>query len=297
MRPSHPPRPRRLSRRLFLAGCGAAGAGALGAGAYAGFVAPFDVELRRVRMDFAGLPEALTGYRIVQISDLHVCDAMPVEFLAEQLGRCTRMEPDLIVVTGDFLTYGRPEQLDVAVDLMRQATARDGVLAVLGNHDYHLFPPGGSPRWGEAALSLAARLERVGVRVLRNEMVTIRRGGDALQLVGTDEFRHGYYDARAAFAGVDPRLPCVALQHNPDAAYDLAGRACRWILCGHTHGGQVRLPLVGPLWLPVRNRRFDAGLFDVNGARLYVNRGLGFIRRVRFNCPPEITEFTLTATG
>jgi predicted MPP superfamily phosphohydrolase len=87
----------------------------------------------------------------------------------------------------------------------------------------------------------------------------------------------------------------VALVHNPDAIDALHNRPCHWILSGHTHGGQVRLPLLGAPFLPVRHREYDQGLFKVGEQRLYVNRGLGYLRRVRFNCRPEIAVFQLTA--
>ena len=86
---------------------------------------------------------------------------------------------------------------------------------------------------------------------------------------------------------------CIALSHNPDSFLELLDRPASWVLSGHTHGGQVSIPWLGPPLLPVRNRRFASGHHVMGGRNLYVNRGLGWVRKIRFNCPPEITVFEL----
>lgn len=264
---------------------------------YARYVEPFRPRVERLVMDLPGLGAEFRGYRIVQISDLHVGPAMPVGYLVEQLSRVAAMRPDLLVITGDFLTFAYPGQVETVAALTRGLAARDGVAAVLGNHDYNhdrsVVP---QPR-GQVARDLTAALSGNGIRVLRNETMVVRRGGSALQIVGLEDWSRGFYDSRKAFAGVEAGSPCVALEHNPDAVFELAERRrpCQWVLCGHTHGGQVRLPGIGPLILPHVHTELDQGLFEVGGVRLYINRGLGFVYKLRWNCPPEITEFTLAS--
>lgn len=287
-----------ISRRTFLSICGLGGVGGTAAvAAYARWVEPFWPRLVRQEMDLPNLPPAFVGYRIVQVSDLHCDREVPYRYLERQLRRCVELKPDLIVVTGDFLTRGKPWLIQVAEWLFEHVSARDGVLAVLGNHDYHDYyhpRPGTERPWGQIAIDLTAALQRSGVRVLRNTRHEIKRGDARLTVVGVEDLRSGYYSPRRAFAGLDPDTPCIALTHNPDAIADLKDRPCDWVLCGHTHGGQVRIPFFGPLYIPNHSMDYDSGLFDVEGTRLYVNHGLGYLKQVRFNCRPEITEFTLT---
>lgn len=272
---------------------GGMGLGLVG-GIYARYIEPFRPKLERIPMDLSNLGEPFAGYRIIQLSDVHVGREMPTRYLEEQFAKCAAMKPDLIVVTGDFLTNAYPGQIETACGLMKGLSARDGILACLGNHDYHHNKTGPRRPFGTVAKELTAALQNVGVRVLRNEVHVIARGGARLQIVGLDDWWRGFYDSRKAFSRVDPNVPCIALQHNPDAIFDLVNRPCQWVLCGHTHGGQVRVPLVGALYLPVDHTEYDKGLFDVEGTRLYVSRGIGYIHQIRFDCPPEITEFTLT---
>lgn len=291
-------RPRlRLTRRGFLLGClGGAGCGALGLG-YARYVEPFWPKLERLPMDLRRLAPSWAGVRILHLSDLHLSHSLPSEYLPKQLDRCAALQPDLVVLTGDFITSGR---FDLLADLHRLLTrlrARHGVFAVLGNHDFGVYSPQRRLASSRAAARIAdrisAELTAAGVDVLRNDCRVLTIGDGQLQLVGLDDYWSGYCDPSAAFAKVDPDLPCVVLSHNPDSVIELKDYRCDWVLCGHTHGGQVRIPLLGAPILPIQHRQYDAGRFEVGDKRLYVNRGLGYLRQVRFNCRPEITEFTL----
>jgi hypothetical protein len=288
---------RRFTRRAFLvAGLGGLAAPALAAG-YARYCEPFWPEWVRVPLDLPRLGDELRGYRIIQLSDLHASDIVPADYLRGQCELVAAQRPDLVVLTGDYISYGAKKWIDVAADCVARLKARDGVLAVLGNHDYHCRRPGMLAvfKQGERiAGRLCDALAAAGARVLRNERWVLHRGAARLQFVGLDDLWAGEYDGAAAFADVTPDAPCIALSHNPDTIDDLRRRPCDWILSGHTHGGQVRLPLVGAPLLPVDHRELDAGHFRVGRQSIYVNRGLGYIRKVRFGCRPEITEFALT---
>ena len=291
--PASAPRPSRLTRRAFLGACGG---GVLGLGAaalYARYVEPSWVELARLDMELPGLAPEWSGRGLVHISDLHV-PGHDSPHLRRQLRRCTELAPDLIVITGDFVSGCDPSEIRELAHVLPLLQARLGVVAVLGNHDFNLGRPLSAP--APVSNCVQGVLEDAGVRVLRNAFHLVElpnAPGASLQIVGLDEWWTRRTDAEAAFADVDAHQPCIALVHNPDAYAVLCDRACHWILCGHTHGGYVRIPLLGAPILPVENRRFDAGLFRLGAQRLYVNRGLA-PGRVRFNCRPEITLFTLS---
>ncbi|MFH1745742.1 MAG: phosphodiesterase YaeI [Planctomycetota bacterium] len=292
------PRRRITRRRLLLAGLGGLGLGGLTAG-YARYIEPFWSKLERVTMNLPNLGHGWHGRRIIQLSDLHLERGLSGPYLNKQMERCTNLKPDLIVLTGDFITRGRSDLFADLVRLLERLKAPRGIYAVLGNHDYGIYSPLRRLTASRGAAAFARRttdrLAAAGIEVLSNERRVVSIGEDQLQLVGLADHWSGFCDIPAAFAEVEPDQPCLALCHNPDLFPVLKDYPCDWVLSGHTHGGQVRIPFFGAPILPIRNRQYDAGLFDEDGKCLYVNRGLGYLRRIRFNCRPEITEFTLAA--
>ncbi len=265
--------------------------------AYARFVEPHWPAVEHVAMDFPGLPAELRGLRIAQLSDLHLSPRVSGAYLREQFERTVSLSPDVIVLTGDFITRADSRYQNELTELLKVLQAPRGVYAVLGNHDFGvyqgLFPARVGPFLADRTTTTVAA---AGVQVLRNAVQVIERAGARLQLAGLDDLWSGSCDPAAAFRDVDPALPCLALAHNPDTLINLKDYPCRWVLSGHTHGGQVRIPLLGAPILPVVNRRFDKGLIAVGDQRLYVNRGIGHLIPVRINCRPEITLFELTRT-
>lgn len=303
--PARPPvgqlrREARLSRRALLLGAASVvGSTALG-GAYAALVEPFWEEWVAVRLDLPGLAPALVGRRILQLSDLHLSSAGEEAYALRVAEECTKRKPDLIVLTGDFVTAGNPADVERVGRVASKLRARFGVFACLGNHDYYDYTrtlPRSLRYSGIIADRVSAALRGGGAEVLRNAARVVTIDGAALQLVGLEDWMLGRFNADAAFKQVDERLPTIALSHNPDSMVELCRRPCHWVLSGHTHGGQVRVPGIGALRLPLENKRYDAGLFEENGRRMYVNRGLGHLMRVRFNCRPEVTEFTLASSA
>ena len=168
--------------------------------------------------------------------------------------------------------------------MLKSLRATDGVLAVLGNHDYYRV--GGHTYIADVGDTVAAALNDAGVRVLRNETTVIRRGGAAVQIVGLEDKWAESYDATAAMGSL-----------APDSFPDVVGSAIQWSLAGHTHGGQVVLPFVGAVYCNLRLTKFASGHYRVGEQHLYVNRGLGWLKRLRFNCRPEITVFTLRSAN
>jgi predicted MPP superfamily phosphohydrolase len=274
----------RLTRRRFLA---ATALGACGVGLYTWRIEPHWVEVVERDLPIAGLPAGLCDRRLVQLSDLHVGRSVDSDYLIACLNRVSALQPDLIVITGDFMTCDGTEQVDNVARVLEHL--RPGVLgcfAIFGNHDYSL---GWSRR--DVADTLARRLPELGIHLLRNERQLI--GG--LQLVGIDDLWGPKFQPEAVVPKVDWQQPTLTLCHNPDAVDSSFLADCRgWVLAGHTHGGQCKPPFLPPPLLPVRNRRYASGEFDVgHGRRLYINRGLGHLLRVRFNVRPEITVFRL----
>jgi predicted MPP superfamily phosphohydrolase len=275
-----------LTRRRFLALAG--GAAVLGVGGYAWRIEPHWVEVVRRDLPIAGLPDALAGRTLVQLSDLHVGPVVDADYLIDALRLAAALTPDLTVITGDFMTCTGTEQVDgVARVLEHLRPGPLGCFAILGNHDYSIS-------WSrpEVADRLVARLADLGVRVLRNEVADVR----GLQLVGVDDLWGPNFYPDAVLARVRWDGPVLTLCHNPDGVDRVALAPCRgWVLAGHTHGGQCKPPFLPPPLLPVWNRRYTAGVFDVGPGRwLYINRGLGYLRRIRFNVRPEVTAFRLT---
>lgn len=265
---------------------------------YARFVEPYWSQVVDVRMDIQNLPPALKGMTIVQISDLHVGIRADADYLRGQIDVCNALRPDLIVITGDILHEGCRRYLDRAAELLCKLRARRGVFVALGNHDYFEYcrrPGHQHSRSTYIADEVTAALRSAGMDVLRNESRRIRMNGAVMQIVGFEDLLSSFFLPDAAMKNVDETLPAIGLSHNPDTMVRLQHQPLDWVLAGHTHGGQVRFPLLGAPVLPLNATRYDAGVFRVNDRRLYVNRGLGYLMPIRFLCRPEITRFTLAA--
>jgi len=269
---------------------------------YPRFVAPYRLTVRHHPMAFAKLPEAFAGYRILHITDTHA-GTVRRSFLRDTFARAMALKPDLILMSGDLIDYSRAG-LEAIATLLPLLRAPDGVLTILGNHDYHEYS---SHHVGERSAHRAIHkrlvkvVQRSGVRLLRNESCSVQRGGQRLQIVGLDEMWVGHMNPALAFAGVDPVAATIVLQHNPDGYLVLKDFPWHWMLCGHSHGGQVDLPLLGPLYVPMENRQWVKGFFQFPGPdgrprTMFVSPGVGHTAPVRLRVPPEITLFTLTGT-
>jgi hypothetical protein len=270
---------------LFLSAAGL-GAGA-GLGLYAWRIEPHWIEVVRRRLSLPGLPAALEGRTLVQLSDLHIGRRVDDAYLIGALRRVMDLQPDLLVFTGDFLSYHRAVYAQVERVLAHCPRGKLATLGILGNHDY-------GPGWSH--LKIAERLVRmaasVGIEMLRNQV----RAVAGLQVVGLDDYWGPRFSPQPALEQLDPARPAIVLSHNPDSVDKPVWGAFRgWILAGHTHGGQCKPPFLPPPLLPVRNKRYTAGEFELEPGRwLYINRGVGHLRRVRLNVRPEITVFRLT---
>jgi len=187
-----------------------------------------------------------------------------------------------VLLGGDFVTWERHIPLMVEV-LLTDLTERDGVYAVLGNHDY----------WANPKAVIEAMTAR-GVQFIINRSVPIRRGDGTISLLGIDEVYRGKPDLDAAFADVELAVPCLGLSHHPDIVDTLEGRRLDLLVCGHTHGGQIRFPFFGSVIVPSRHEsRYASGFQRVGDVLMYVSRGIGAIPPLRTLCRPEVATFTL----
>jgi predicted MPP superfamily phosphohydrolase len=273
-------RQRTLSRRRFLA-LATAGVTA------AGLADTLWFEPRGVRLEALALPTGQHGQavRVVQISDLHLSDFDG--YFQRVATLVASQEPDLIVLTGDYLEEER--NIRGVIDFLRQLRAPHGIFAVQGNWEYW------SRLEGE---NLRRHFHGAGVRLLINERFDLAVNGQELSVLGLD-YPSSSDQLRQLQGQADPARFNLLLSHVPAFAHEHLDRHIGLILCGHTHGGQVRLPLLPPLYLPRFSGRFISGRYQVGQyhAPLYVNRGIGTsVLPVRLACRPEITLITLTGT-
>ncbi|HET8889906.1 MAG TPA: metallophosphoesterase [Candidatus Angelobacter sp.] len=279
------------TRRQIIRTLLAAGAGAAFTGLYTWRVEPHWLEFTHPLLPLAGLPAQLEGKTLAQITDPHIGPLVDDTYIIDSFRRTQEQKPDFVVITGDWISYHCLEQFDQLRRVLRHIPhGRLGTVGILGNHDY-----GWRWRMTEVAEEVAEIAREAGVTVLRNQSATI--GG--LQFVGLDDLWGPFFDPQAALAQASPKKPTVVLCHNPDAA-DQPGwdKYKGWILAGHTHGGQCKPPFLPPPELPVKNKRYTAGEFALDGnRRMYISRGVGHLLRVRFNARPEIPVFRLTAGG
>lgn len=257
----------------------AAGAGAVGV--RGALRAPL---VRRLELTLDRWPRALDGFRIVQLSDLHLGPILDRRFAERVVAQCNALTPDLIAVTGD-LVDGSTRRIADEVAPCAQLRARHGVFFVTGNHDHY----SGADAW-------TAHVQQLGLRVLRNQLVTIGDTGAAFDLAGVED-HHAHLlggghreDLPRALAGRDPRRALVLLAHDPATFNLAAATGVDLQLSGHTHGGQI-----WPFRYLVRlSTPYVAGLHARNGAQLYVSCGTGFWGpAMRLLAPAEITEIVL----
>jgi len=274
-----------LTRRQFLKRAGAATLiGAVGVAGYGGLYEAWDYEVTETVVPIRELPGGFEGFRIALVSDVHHGRLVPIEEVRRVVGLANATRADLIALTGDYTTALR-EFVEPCAEALGALRAPEGVWAVLGNHDHKTDGP-------LTARALAGR----GINVLSNQNTVLRRGGDELQLAGVDDWGWGQARFERALGGVDTARPSVLLSHEP-VVFDMPEtRGVSLTLCGHTHGGQICLPFVGSpvpyIWRT--HFRYMRGLFERDGAQLYVTRGTGMIGvPLRIGARPEIAVVRL----
>lgn len=265
---------------LFLAGLSGWG--------YSKLVEPGWIEVVQIALKLPRLSPSFSGFRLVQISDLHMGGWMDRERLQRVIQLAVDQSPDLVVITGDFVTghswnVSLQASLEDLVQELSALTEQHTTLAVLGNHDY----------WTDAS-AVRAALGTCGILELGNDVYSLSNGSEQLHIAGVDDIWEGRDQLDAVLEKLPASGAAILLAHEPDFA-DRSAETGRFDLqlSGHSHGGQVVLPVLGPPVLPRFGRKYPAGLYQVKGMYQYTNRGVGMIAPyVRFNCRPEITVFT-----
>jgi len=253
---------------------------------YTALVEPFWLELVERDLPIRNLPESLKGKTLVQVSDIHASGRVSENYLIESFTRVDELKPDIIVYTGDFITVDGETEGSMARVFPHLPKGRIGTVAILGNHDYGVN--WAQEEWAQKIIGL---LDARGIPVLRNEVLDV--GG--LQILGLDDSWADKIDLVKGLASLEPERASLVLSHNPDTVDqgDWSGYQ-GWILSGHTHGGQCKPPFLPPPLLPVTNKLYTSGHFELSGGRdLYINRALGYLHQVRFNVRPEVTVFKL----
>jgi predicted MPP superfamily phosphohydrolase len=282
------PPTQRITRRTFLVGAGAAAAGLA---LYSGEIGRHEIDIVNRTFYLANLPTAFHGYRIAQISDIHLDEFTEPFFLERIVKKINGLAPDLVLLTGDFITHGAFTFVAGGHAVHRCAEIFTALkaphrYAVLGNHDVAFNGP-----------LVTEALSTRGTPVLINQYVPIERNGDRLWLSGVDDPGTSRPDLNLAIPA-KPDGPVILMAHEPDFADEVTihprGRLVDLMLSGHSHGGQIQLPFLGPLVLPPMGKIYPEGFYQLNRMQLYVNRGIGTVGLpFRLNCPPEITLLTL----
>ena len=277
-----------LTRRRFLAGLGVTAATL---SLYSGELERHALTTVRQTVRVTNLPTAFHGFTIAQLSDFHFRDFDEPYFIEHAVQQLNLLKPDLVALTGDFITANRVpgSHRSAAADANDCASILSGIhcplrFSTLGNHD--TVDPAG----------VLQALRTHGLNPLDNEHLAIDRGGDRLWVAGIADAYFDVPNLALAMPRRKPSEPLILLGHEPDFCDTVAQYApVDLMLAGHTHGGQVRLPLMPPLFLPGMGVKYVHGLFRLRGnTQLYVNRGLGTMHLpFRLNCPPELTLLTL----
>jgi predicted MPP superfamily phosphohydrolase len=284
----------RITRRSFLT---LAAAFAGGFALYSGGIARHELKVEEYTVHLPRLPDAFRGMRVAQVSDVHYFEWTETYFLREVVDHVNALKPDMVVLTGDFVTYGplRWPSPDAhkrfALRHMPEcASILSGIqcplrYATLGNHDMMV---GGRYVYGD--------LINQGLPVLRNRAVPLERNEQRLWVAGLGSAcaRDADPDRAIPDSAIRDKEAVIVLAHEPDILPEVAKYGADLMLSGHTHGGQVCIPFLPPAFLPEYGKRYVKGWFRWDSTKLYVNRGIGTIGvPFRVNCPPEITLLTL----
>jgi uncharacterized protein len=277
--------PREWTRRevikLSAASMATIGVGCLGYGA----LVREHVEISRVQVRIENLPAEFNGLTMAQMSDIHHGMYTGLDYINRCVEIVNNLSPDLIALTGDF-TFDGSNYIEPCADALKGLKARIGVYSVLGNHDYYA-----------GAGRVARALRNAGFDLLIDAKDCIEYRGAKLWLVGVDDLYYGTTDIYRLMRGLSPSEPKIVLSHNPDfiEEFAVADKHIDLMISGHTHGGQIRFPLIGaPQISSVYGQRYAIGMNRKKRMQVYTTRGIGTILLpVRFDCPPEIVLYTL----
>lgn len=247
---------------------------------------PNKITISDIPIELPNLPLEFNDYRIVQISDFHLGSWLDEQALVQIVDIVNQLEPDLIAVTGDFVNSNPERYAPVLIQTLSNLDAKDAIVAVLGNHDHYSEPD-----------IIRDVLRESNIIELSNQVYPIQRTSSYLYFAGVDDHLTNKDDLERVINQIPDGSSAILLAHEPDYA-DISSKSGAFDLqlSGHSHGGQICLPYFGSLYLPRYGRKYSSGIYRINGMVLYTNRGLGTSwLPFRYNCPPEIAIFTLSA--
>ncbi|MCY2966558.1 MAG: metallophosphoesterase [Planctomycetota bacterium] len=255
---------------------------------YAVLVEPTWLEVNRLR--FALREGTESPFRVVQISDIHYHGRTPLAYMLHCVQSANAENADIIALTGDYIHAGG-RHVDKVAEILGKLRAKSGVFAVLGNHDHAIRASWGLKFHRHLNVRVAQALTKQGIRVLHNELVVVEHEGQKFQISGVDDLWSRKCLPEVALAQLDPALPHIMLAHHPLTIHLIEGKRCDLMLSGHTHGGQIHSERFGSITLSNKMKQYAAGLYTFGNQRLYVNKGVGYGWRIRYNRRPEIAVF------
>lgn len=259
-----------------------------GIGTYSAIIEPNWLEVTRVKIRLSRLPSNFLGLKIVHFSDTHLGLYFSPDDLYDVVEEVNKLQPDVICFTGDLLDsrFGF-DYLPESSTILSRLKAPLGKWAILGNHDYRADPQ-----------SISSAFKKAGFHLLKNQYQAIEKGKEKIYLLGLDDVLEGEVNMEPMLQNLEKDAFKILLVHEPDFVDEVADYSSSLIdlqLSGHSHGGQIAFPLIGPVITPPLGQKYPAGLYKVKNTAVYTNRGIGTtILPFRFWCRPEITFMTLT---
>lgn len=244
------------------------------------------IKIEEVQIKLRRLPKKLDGFRIVHLSDIHHSPLTNLEHIKHAIEIANNLQPDMFVLTGDYVSHER-EYIEPVAEVLGGLSSEFGIFACLGNHDH----------WTDAKLVTEA-FTKNNIRMLINEGFRFTARDESFWLCGVDDYMMGKTDVRSALNGSFPNEMKLLLSHNPQVINRAAISNIDLVLSGHTHGGQVKIrePRERILF-PNRKRRLRSGLHRRKETQIYITRGIGtVVLPIRYQCPPEISVLELKAT-
>ncbi|UOF90942.1 metallophosphoesterase [Fodinisporobacter ferrooxydans] len=253
-------------------------------GIYSSIIERFWFRIQHVRIPIVRLPKPFSQFRIVLISDIHMGFFFSQKHFRSVVEEINKLHPDMICFAGDLLDSDScVASMGSTIPLLRKLAAPYGKFAILGNHDYRA-----------GIQHVVSGLEKGGFRVLINEHTVIQKDAEVMFIVGLDDILKGKPNPEQAFEGIPEDACTLLLVHEPDFADVSKKLPIQLQLSGHSHGGQVRIPFIGPIVTTKFGRKYVSNLYHFDSFKLYTSRGIGTTGLpVRFCCRPEITVITL----
>ena len=283
----------RTTRRRFLLGTAGGGMTAMGAGyAYMRLWESGWLEVNRHEIKLDPPRRLKSPIKILHLSDLHASKVVSLAYLRRALKMGLDLQPDLICVTGDFITW-KYKRYGEYTEVLSQLSSAAPTFACLGNHDGGSWAEGEMKLGNSDSAEVRELLNASKIQLLHNEHTTATINGNEINLVGVGDLWNHECDPETAFDQIDNTRPTLLLSHNPDTKDQLAAFPWQLMLSGHTHGGQLYLPGLGAPLAPVKNKKFVRGLHHIHDRWLHISKGVGNLHGVRLNCRPEVALLTV----